>query len=88
MDSPKGNSKKRYLTPWSLAGLVVGAIGGCVYYLKVGCVSGSCPIWSSPWLSMGWGAAMGYLLGDLIPYKKKAAGDGGEAPYSPEEKEY
>jgi len=66
--------KKKYLkvfTLFSIIGLVLGAIGGFIYYLKVGCSTGSCAITSNPYLSVLWGAAMGYLLGDMFNSKKK-----------------
>ncbi len=66
--------KKKYLkvfTLFSIIGLVVGALGGYIYYLKVGCSSGHCAISSNPYLSVLWGAAMGYLLGDMFTSKKK-----------------
>jgi hypothetical protein len=66
--------KKRiflFFTLFPALGLVVGVIGGYVYYLKVGCAIGSCAITSSPWLSMLWGGAMGYLIGDLLSGKKE-----------------
>jgi len=55
----------------SAIGAVVGIIGGYIYYAKVGCSSGSCAITSNPWLSMLWGAAMGYLVFDIFAGKKK-----------------
>jgi xanthine/uracil permease len=55
----------------SVVGAVVGIIGGYIYYAKVGCNSGSCAITSNPWLSMLWGAAMGYLIFDLFAGKNK-----------------
>jgi len=55
----------------SFVGAVVGIIGGYIYYAKVGCNSGSCAITSNPWLSMLWGAAMGYLIFDLFAGKNK-----------------
>ncbi len=55
----------------SVIGLVVGVLGGYVYYLKVGCVNGTCAITSNPWLSMLWGGVMGYLLFDMFNKKKK-----------------
>lgn len=55
----------------SLAGLVVGAIGGYIYYAQVGCVSGTCAITSNPWMSTAWGAAFGYLVFDMFSTKKK-----------------
>lgn len=45
---------------------VLGALGGFLYWKFVGCVSGTCPIQSVWYYSMLWGAAMGYLIGDLL----------------------
>lgn len=42
---------------------VLGAVAGLVYWAKVGCVSGGCPITSDPFLTTGFGAAMGLSLG-------------------------
>jgi hypothetical protein len=55
----------------ALTGFVVGAIGGYIYYLKVGCVSGACAITSDPWMSAAWGGAIGYLLFDMFNSRKK-----------------
>jgi len=55
----------------SIAGLIAGAIGGYIYYARVGCVSGTCAITSNPWMSTIWGAALGYLLFDMFSGKKK-----------------
>lgn len=45
---------------------LVGAVGGFLYWKFVGCTTGTCPIKSVWYLSTLWGAAMGYLVGDLI----------------------
>jgi len=74
MESKESIWKKRYIkvfTLFSIIGLVIGAIGGYIYYLKVGCSSGSCAISSNPYISTLWGAAMGYLLGDMFNKKPK-----------------
>jgi len=52
-------------------GAVLGAIGGYTYYIQVGCNSGSCAITSNPYLSMLWGAALGYLVFDMFKRRKK-----------------
>jgi len=52
-------------------GAVVGAMGGYIYYIEIGCNSGSCAITSNPYLSMLWGAAIGYLLFDMFKRRKK-----------------
>lgn len=53
-------------------GLVVGAVGGYLYWYYVGCVSGSCAITSSPVNSSLYGGLMGSLLVNsfLAPSKK------------------
>lgn len=59
------------ISPLAIIGLVVGAIGGYIYYVQVGCVSGTCAITSNPWMSTAWGAAFGYLIFDMFNGKKK-----------------
>ena len=59
----------------SVIGLIVGIVGGYIYYLKVGCVDGTCAITSNPWLSMLWGGVLGYLLFDMFNKKKKITKD-------------
>lgn len=74
MEEKENIWKRKYLkvfTLFSIVGLVLGAIGGYIYYLKVGCSTGSCAITSNPYLSVFWGAAMGYLIGDMFNTKKK-----------------
>jgi hypothetical protein len=66
--------KRKYLKIFTLAsiiGTVIGAAGGYLYYVKIGCQSGSCPITSNPYISIIWGAVMGYLLGDMFNPKPK-----------------
>lgn len=55
----------------SVLGIVIGAIGGYLYYAQIGCESGTCAITSSPWKSTLWGALMGYLLFDMFNRKPK-----------------
>lgn len=45
---------------------VAGGIGGFLYWRFVGCLSGTCPIQSVWYWSTLWGAAVGYLVGDMI----------------------
>lgn len=52
------------------AGAVVGAVGGYVYWAQIGCLSGTCPITSSPLLSVLWGTIMGALLFSMFKKKK------------------
>lgn len=55
----------------SLIGIVVGAIGGYIYYVEIGCTSGTCPLTSNPYMSILWGGVMGYLIGDMFRKKPK-----------------
>lgn len=67
------NKKPFYkkISALSIIGLVIGAIGGYIYYSEVGCVSGSCAIASNPYMSIAWGGAFGYLTLDMFNGKKK-----------------
>ncbi len=46
--------------------LVLGGIGGFLYWRFVGCTSGTCAIKSVWYWSTLWGAGVGYLVGDFI----------------------
>ena len=75
---PKKSFKEKFFALFpilSIVGLVVGAAGGYIYYLKIGCVDGTCAITSNPWLSMLWGGILGYLLFDMFNKKKKELKD-------------
>lgn len=54
----------------AVIGMLLGALGGYLYYYFVGCVNGSCPITSNPWKSLAWGLVVGWLAGDAF-YKNK-----------------
>ncbi len=51
--------------PAEIAGLLLGALGGYLYWKYVGCLSGSCAIRSNWYLMIPWGAVMGWLIGSL-----------------------
>lgn len=53
-----------------IAGVIIGAIGGYVYYHYIGCVSGTCTITSKPVNSTLYGAFMGGLLFSIIKKEK------------------
>lgn len=53
-----------------IIGILVGGIGGFAYYYFVGCASGTCPITSNPYISVIYGALMGYLLLDMLKKKE------------------
>jgi UDP-N-acetylmuramyl pentapeptide phosphotransferase/UDP-N-acetylglucosamine-1-phosphate transferase len=50
----------------SLIGILIGAIGGFLYWNFIGCTSGTCMITSKPINSTLYGALMGYLLFNIF----------------------
>jgi len=42
-----------------------GALAGFGVHRFVGCRSGACPIWASPYLAVAYGALIGLLLGNV-----------------------
>ena len=54
--------KARKRITYPVLGVAIGIVAGYLYYYYIGCNSGSCPITSSPWSSMGIGGLMGWLL--------------------------
>jgi hypothetical protein len=70
-DIPSAPEKKKAKFNFlPVIGAIVGAVAGYIYYLEIGCSSGSCAITSNPYFSMLWGAALGYLVFDLFKKKK------------------
>lgn len=55
----------------TVLGVMLGALGGYLYYHYVGCVSGSCPITSRPLSSTVYGAVMGGLFLNMFQKDKK-----------------
>jgi len=51
---------------WIIVGVLVGGIGGYLYYHFVGCASGTCAITSKPLNSTLYGMLMGGLLFNLF----------------------
>lgn len=62
-----------FLKKYKLAilGLILGAIGGFLYWHFIGCASGACPITGNPYISTGYGAVLGVLLFTSISKKSK-----------------
>ncbi len=54
-----------------IAGALIGAIAGYLYWFYIGCSSGTCPITSSPTISTIYGILMGTLLGGSFKKKNK-----------------
>jgi phage shock protein E len=50
----------------TIVGVLIGAVGGYLYYALVGCASGTCAITSSPTISTLYGALMGGLLFNMF----------------------
>lgn len=49
-----------------IAGTLIGAMAGYLYWRFVGCTTGTCPITSSPLNMTLWGGIMGGLLGNML----------------------
>jgi len=50
----------------TIVGILIGVIGGYLYYAFVGCASGTCAITSSPIISSLYGGLMGGLLFNMF----------------------
>ena len=61
---------KKYLL--LIIGIIVGAIGGYLYYYYVGCASGTCAITSKPINSSLYGAMLGGLLFNIFKKENKS----------------
>jgi hypothetical protein len=56
-------NKKVILT---LIGIIIGAVAGYLYYLNIGCESGTCAITSKPLNSTLYGGLMGGLIFNMF----------------------
>jgi hypothetical protein len=54
-----------------IIGLVFGGIAGFSYYFFLGCQSGTCALKSNPFYNILMGLLLGYLIADMIKFKKK-----------------
>jgi len=59
-----------------ISGVVLGALGGFLYWYFVGCANGTCMITSSPWNSSVYGAIMGGLFFSIFKTEKKLKKNG------------
>jgi hypothetical protein len=50
----------------SILFLILGGIGGFLYWRLVGCNTGTCPIKSNWYVMTPYGMVLGWLLGDLV----------------------
>ncbi len=64
---------KQFFNTYKLAliGVIIGAIAGYFYWKYVGCLTGTCPITSSPFKMTLFGAVIGGLLFDIFRKPKK-----------------
>lgn len=66
--------KKWFNNNWLyIAGAILGAAGGYLYWMQIGCVSGTCAITSKPLNSTLYGAVMGSLLLGIFKKDKPAS---------------
>jgi drug/metabolite transporter (DMT)-like permease len=68
------------LSKIGIIGLALGGVAGYLYYYFVGCASGTCAITSNPFMSIIWGALMGYLIFDM--FRKKPTKDNDQSEKS------
>ncbi|MDP2176162.1 MAG: DUF6132 family protein [Bacteroidota bacterium] len=68
----KSNNKFSFIlnNQLTILGIVLGAIGGYLYYHYIGCSSGSCAITSKPLNSTIYGALMGGLFFNMFKKEK------------------
>lgn len=52
-------------------GLIIGALGGFLYWKYVGCVSGTCPLQSNAAFMVIYGAIAGVLLASFVKIPEK-----------------
>lgn len=56
----------------TLIGILLGSIGGYLYYALIGCNSGTCAITSNPLMSTLYGGMMGGLIANLFKKDNKS----------------
>lgn len=59
--------KRLFVEHWiTFVGVLVGAVGGYLYWYLVGCTTDACPLQSSPLYMVLWGAAVGGLAFNIL----------------------
>jgi hypothetical protein len=54
--------KKLSESQWGIIGVLIGGLGGYLYWKEIGCLTGTCPL-KSQWQTMiPYGMVMGYLV--------------------------
>lgn len=59
----------------TLLGIMIGAIGGYLYWRLIGCNSSTCYIQSNPFRMTAYGAVIGGLIANIIQPKAKESRD-------------
>lgn len=59
---------KKNLSPLYIVITILGIGGGFAYYYYIGCSTGTCPLKSNPWIMMGYGGFVGYLVADITQW--------------------
>ena len=54
-------------------GVGIGGLLGFAYYYFIGCLSGTCPLTSNPFISTGYGAVLGLIITSGKSKKHKEA---------------
>jgi Family of unknown function (DUF6132) len=62
-------NKRKYLQ--NTIPVLIGALGGFLYYTFIGCNSGTCPITGNPVISTLYGAAIGFVFTNFKRDKKQ-----------------
>jgi len=50
----------------AVSGFILGMAGGFLYWKYVGCLSGTCPLTSNPWIMLAYGGITGGFLGNTV----------------------
>lgn len=61
---------------WAFIGALLGAAAGYLYWKNIGCISGTCAIWTNPFRATAYGALLGALvLWAIVPPARRAKKD-------------